>query len=79
MSDDSLIDKLRSVRIAKMAVFDWACSILGAAALAYWLNLSFIILLLGLLLVSIPVHMILGVRTYTNYYLGLDEEPNPPQ
>lgn len=71
----STINYLRSFRIANMAIFDWVATILGALVVSIYFNYSFIIILLVLLLVSIGLHLIFNVKTYTNYYLGFDNEP----
>jgi len=69
------LEYLRSYRIAHMAVFDWMATIISAYLLATLMGYSFIITLFILLLISIPLHIIFGIHTYTNYYLGLDEKP----
>jgi hypothetical protein len=71
------LEYLRSFRIAKMAIFDWVATIIGAAVVSYWKGWNFIVVLIILLVISIPLHIVFGVRTYTNYYLGLDKEPAP--
>jgi hypothetical protein len=59
-----------------MAAFDWIATIIGAYFLATYMSWSFILVLVILLLISIPIHMYFGTKTYTNYYLGLDEKPD---
>jgi hypothetical protein len=70
-----LIEELRQYRVAKMAVFDWVMTVLGAIIIAGIFKWNALIVLIVLLIVSIPIHMLANVKTYTNYYLGLDEEP----
>lgn len=70
------LEYLRSFRIAKMAIFDWVLTIIGAYILAIFMNWNFLLTLIILLLLSIPIHILFNVKTYTNYYLGVDNEPN---
>lgn len=79
MSIDSrsgVITYLRSFRIANMAIFDWVATILGALAVSAYFHYNFVIVLLILLIVSIVLHKLLDVKTYTNYYIGFDDEPD---
>jgi hypothetical protein len=71
----SLIEDLRQYRIAKMAIFDWVMTVVGALIIAGIFKLNALIVLIILLVASIPIHMAAGIKTNTNYYLGLDDEP----
>lgn len=75
----STINYLRSFRIANMAIFDWVATIIGALVVSIYFNYSFLIILLILLLISIGLHLIFNVKTYTNYYLGFDNKPTNPK
>jgi hypothetical protein len=71
----SWIEYLRSFRIANMAVFDWVMTFVAAAAIGLWMGWPIMVIFVILLLISIPVHILFGVHTYTNYYLGLNYMP----
>jgi hypothetical protein len=59
-----------------MAMFDWVLTIIGAACAAWWMQWNMLIVLMALLFLSIPIHLLFGIHTYSNYYLGLDIKPN---
>jgi hypothetical protein len=66
---------LRSFRIARMSVFDWAATVIGAVVTARYFGFNMLLTLLILLIISIPLHRLFGVKTFTNYYIGYDSKP----
>jgi hypothetical protein len=68
----SFIDTLRQPRIAGFVVFDWTATIIGAAGIAYYYNVGFLVTLIVLLILSVFLHVIFHVNTRTNEFLGLN-------
>lgn len=73
----SIIDSLRSYRIFKIAIFDVVVSLLVFFILLVHYNSKHPYLYsLFAIPLGIIVHLLFGVNTQLNYYLGLSEEPN---
>lgn len=58
-----------------MVLLDWSMTILGAILVAKKINVSFVLVISILLLLSIGLHYLFGIDTVTNYYLGLSSKP----
>lgn len=77
----TLIQTLRTPRIAGMAIFDWATSLLAATAIGFWfLRLTgyfqWILFLIGWIAFGVFVHWVTGTKTMFGFYLGLNDNPN---
>ncbi len=70
------ITELRSYRIARMAIFDWVATIVAAVLVAWWSGYNWLAVLIVLLIASVVLHIAFGVRTWTNYYIGVDSRPD---
>ena len=77
------IGQLRSVKVAGMALFDWAFTIFGAYFIwrvgtnIGWLHADteFWHVLLGTVVLGIMTHKLLGVHTTLGHYMGLNPKP----
>jgi type IV secretory pathway VirB3-like protein len=69
------MNSLRSYRIFGMALFDWVATLIAAALLSMWIRVPALEVLVVLLLASIFLHVVFGIRTVTNYFLGLSKMP----
>jgi hypothetical protein len=72
---------LRAPRVLGMAVFDWAASLLAAAAVGHWVLrlpaaaaawLAFLALWVA---AGVAAHWLAGVPTTLGYYLGVSAAP----
>jgi hypothetical protein len=68
----SIIETLRTPRLSGFVVFDYAATIIGAASIAYYNNINFVITLIILLILSIILHVIFNINTKTNKLFGLN-------
>ena len=74
------LDKIRSVKIANMSLFDLVTALLGGWLIGHYLLrlTSAIHMLLWFILwiiIGIVVHVILKVPTTLGYYLGINDKP----
>lgn len=70
----SVIDTLREPRLFGFVLFDWVSTIVGAACIAYYFKINFALTLIVLLILSIFLHVLFGINTKTNGYLGLNSK-----
>jgi hypothetical protein len=71
----SFIDKMRRPKIFRMAIFDWALTILGILFVIAYFGLTgatAVAASVGIIATGVGVHKILGVDTQFGYYLGLN-------
>ena len=75
----TIIDEMRRVRIANIAIFDLVSSIIGMVLLSMWLRTKYfkttniyLVVIIGILLtipVGIVVHKIFGIKTTINNWI----------
>ena len=63
---EGIIDKLRSVRVGRFAVFDFTVAVLGMVLVAPLLKISMLSALLLTVPIGVLVHELLGFRTPLN-------------
>jgi hypothetical protein len=76
----SIIDKIRGPKIAKMSIFDWVTSLLGAWIVGkYILRLSgsiyWLLWIILWIIFGVVAHVMTKVPTMLGFYLGLNEIP----
>lgn len=77
----STIQKLRSIRIANIAVFDFVVAVVGLYFVLKYLKPNKTVeyyrkwTLILVFPISIITHLVLGIPTMLNYYLGLSPKP----
>ena len=74
-NDKSVIDELRSYRVAKIALFDLLLSFIILAYISTLFGYSYWLGIIMTLPISIIAHLLFGIDTQLNYYLGLSKEP----
>jgi hypothetical protein len=74
----SYIDTLREYKIGGFVIFDYIATLFAAYAASQFFNISILLAFIILFIISIPAHYYYGVKTRTNYYLGLTSS-KPPQ
>ena len=76
----SFVDTLRSVRVARIAVFDVVASVLALGYVSRrWITGSFWHGALAAIPLGVLIHLLMGVPTQLNHYLGLSPAPTPAQ
>lgn len=70
-----LIDTLREPKILDFVIFDWAATIISAYMVSSFIDCSFIVVLLILLIISVILHVVFKIDTKTNYLLGISKYP----
>lgn len=68
----SFIDRLRRPKFLKMAIFDWALTIIGMLIIVALTNMPFSVAAVGTTILGVLVHLAMGVNTQFGYYLGLN-------
>lgn len=75
-----MINLLRKPKIFNIAIFDTVATIL----VAYFFHTTFVIkcplwsTILAFFIVGSLVHIMMGIPTMLNYYLGISKKPNRP-
>lgn len=69
------LNTLRTPRVAGFVAFDTIASLIGAVIISKTLDFNIFITIIVLLILSIILHMALGIKTHTNALLGLSAEP----
>ena len=73
-----ILQKLRSVRICSIAIFDLVVAFLGMGLIGIFItdNRFYLLMILALTIpLGILVHYALGIPTRLNYLLGLSDDP----
>lgn len=79
----TVINSLRSFRIGGIALFDVLATIVSSFVLSAFIfdgrkkiMMATMIISILLIIMAIPIHYFLGVKTMLNYYIGLSERPD---
>ena len=82
MTQCNILDKLRSPKVAGMAIFDFVATLILAIIIGVCINqynpfassvvLNIFIIFVLLIILAIAIHKGLGIPTMLNYYLGLN-------
>lgn len=80
VKDCTTLDKIRTVRILGLAVFDWTLALISGWIIGYLLfDLStiihWIIWLILWFILGIIIHYKLNIPTMFGYYIGLNKKP----
>lgn len=72
-----LLQKLRKPKLFDIALFDLIGTLLGAFLAHRYFDMkqSLVAVMFAFVIIGIAVHVLLGVPTMLNYYLGLSEKP----
>jgi hypothetical protein len=75
----SIIDLLRTPKIAGFVLFDWTATLLSAMIVDSYFgdekNINILSIFIILLILSLYLHVYFDIPTTTNYYLGLSSAP----
>jgi hypothetical protein len=69
------IDELRECKICGFVVFDSIITIFSIYIASKLFNISLIFAFIIIFIISVIAHYYFGIKTCTNYYLGLSSEP----
>lgn len=70
----TFIEKLRGPKIFKMAMFDWAATLIGILVVVAMTNLDFWLVSLGVVSLGVVAHKIFNVDTQFGYYIGVNPQ-----
>jgi hypothetical protein len=76
----STLDKIRSVRIVNIAIFDLVTALFGGWLIGYFLlrltsAIHWLLWIILWFIIGIVVHVLFKVPTTLGYYLGLNDKP----
>lgn len=70
----TLIETLREPKIAKMALFDWVCTLLLAVLISKFTGIDLKIIIPCTIVSAIAAHKLTHTNTQFNYYIGLNDQ-----
>lgn len=70
-----IIDSLRAPKLFNIALFDVVGTLIGAYALAEYMNADPYQYMFFAIVAGIVAHKLFGINTQLNYYLGLSDKP----